>query len=107
VLFVKIIEGLGEAERKAIEAVGLGCLLRIPPVKIRRNLCRWIAERYKSELDAFVFGRDDMAQLTLPEVEHLLGLPARGRATLRPEVVQMFHEMKQKKKRRITFPELE
>nr|XP_051228091.1 uncharacterized protein LOC127345644 [Lolium perenne] len=48
-----------------------------------------------------------MAQLTLQEFEHLFGLPARVRAPLRPEVIEMFEEIKQNKKRRIPFPELE
>lgn len=46
VAYVRLIRSLHTEQLEAIQDVGLGELLKMVSVTIRRDLCKWLAEAY-------------------------------------------------------------
>lgn len=77
--------------RWRIQDVGLEELLKMESATIRRDLCKWLAEAYDIEPEAYNI-RGSMLRITLHDVEHLLGLSSRGQELLKAPSKNVPHQ---------------
>ncbi|PNT78021.1 hypothetical protein BRADI_1g72191v3 [Brachypodium distachyon] len=106
--FVKGIKDLHPEILADIDKLNLQDILKIEPMTIRRNLCRWIAETYHEDTDSFMIQRCPL-QMRPTDVENIFGLIGHGGFILEPrkeELTSLFEEIKDKNETRITFARL-
>jgi hypothetical protein len=106
--YFRLLQALSEDRRQFIIASDLGHLLQLNPVNIRRHMCRWLADKYDVKAKAFII-KDKPIQITLNDVENIMGLPKQGREfhPIGSERTSTFYkDLKDKKKSGITYSSL-
>jgi hypothetical protein len=64
-------------QQQAIQAVGFESLLKLKELRIRRNLCKEIADVYDLDKGEFNINGNSL-KITLHDVHHILGLQHEG-----------------------------
>ena len=103
--YEEFINGLNTQQRMYIQLIGLGGLLKIPSIKIRRVLCLAIANSYDAEQDAFIInGRP--CRITLEDVAHITGMPCHGKKHVPSNLddnMELWKKLKDRNDTKITF----
>jgi hypothetical protein len=76
-LLVGIMQDFTATQQQAIQAVGFESLLKLKELRIRRNLCKEIADVYDLDKGEFNINGNSL-KITLHDVHHILGLQHEG-----------------------------
>ncbi|RLN34699.1 hypothetical protein C2845_PM03G34990 [Panicum miliaceum] len=76
--FFHVIGALCNIKRNKIEELGLGCMLEIKSVKMRKSLLKCLIDYYDPNEDKVKFGTGDSFTISSNDVELIMGLPNRG-----------------------------
>jgi Zn-dependent M16 (insulinase) family peptidase len=72
-----MMQNLSAEQQEAIQAIGFRSLLKLKDLRIRRNLCKQIADTYDLQNEEFNINGDRL-RITLRDVDQILGLPHEG-----------------------------
>jgi len=76
-LLIGIMKNLTNEQRAAIQGVGFGSLLTLKELKIRRGLCKEIANTFDLETEEFKINGQRL-NITIEDVDQILALPREG-----------------------------
>jgi hypothetical protein len=76
-LLVGIMQNFTTQQQAAIPAIGFGNLLKLKELRIKRNICKEIADAYDLEREEFDIN-ENRVKITLQDVHHILWLPHKG-----------------------------
>ncbi|CAN6198780.1 unnamed protein product [Urochloa humidicola] len=103
--FANTIKNLTDDHKAAIEGVGLGGLLHMKPMYLRRAMLVKVAKRYNFTAKTFVFGGKEL-KMTPSDMKYIMGLPVQGedveKQTHKPVDMSLFNSYQTNHKLELT-----
>lgn len=97
-----------DEQKGAVKDAGLGSLLRLQKLDIRRDLCKEVANRFDVETEEFTIGGKRI-KISMKESDHILSLPSQGDELKEPpnrHVTSLFDKYAWKDGTNISFTRL-